>query len=632
MISVWQVESRHPGTVAREQIRQDQVFAHGVVEQLPQRWQARMLLKWTADRSRHDETVPLVKRDAKAQAWANTELRLWVDRLESIRLPLDASDDDICKVADQKAQEAASLSALLHCPVTLRIAMENYVRNIGIEPPLNDPKKTAHVRDIPAIARMTDAQWWRRKLRALHAKVVEGAAMSMGYVNRTSDCYVSNESLARRMQQNRRNAKMLENTVAINEQGDEYTLAELSALGIANKAIRRAELMTRIAGFEKIARDCNDVGLFLTLTCPSRMHKWKTLEKGKVIQNSKYDGTLPNEAQAYLSKQVWARTRAKWKRDGIAGYGFRIVEPNHDGTPHWHLLLFFKREKAEAAVKVLRDYALKDSGDEIGAKEHRLKVVEIDWSRGSAAGYIAKYVAKNIDGYMVDKDLLGNDAIESSARVEAWASTWRIRQFQQIGGPPVGVWRELRRVKVLPDEPPECMVRAWNAVNRIEEGDKVKRADWAEYVIAQGGVAVGRNSNVRMEKKEVEGIGRYYEPNKPVPIGVSADHWELLPVLGDEILSDEQVTEMMEAEEVAPVEFKRFSRTVIAKSVRHVWEIIAAKMRGMVDIVLRVQAVANARMARFMELAGLRNAAKAAGDWVAEAMLQVQVDKVLAET
>ena len=91
---------------------------------------------------------------------------------------------------------------------------------------------------------------------------------------------------------------MLEATTATNELGQEYALAELAAKGIANKAIRRGELMTRIAGFERIAVDCAHVGLFFTMTCPSRMHKWRTVAGGKVVENRRYDGTTPKEAQA----------------------------------------------------------------------------------------------------------------------------------------------------------------------------------------------------------------------------------------------------------------------------------------------------------------------------------------------
>jgi hypothetical protein len=168
---------------------------------------------------------------------------------------------------------------------------------------------------------------------------------------------------------------------------------------------------------------------------------------------------------------VWQLTRSAWDRSGISAFGFRTVEPHHDGTPHWHLLLFMRKSLAQSACNIFEKYALAEDGDEPGAKNNRLKTIFIDPTKGSATGYVAKYVAKNIDGYNVGADSYGRDAVVSALRIEAWASVFGIRQFQQIGGASVTVWRELRRLESsgIDESFLATLIRA------ADEGD------WAEY-------------------------------------------------------------------------------------------------------------------------------------------------------
>jgi hypothetical protein len=537
----------------------DQQWATTRVAQLPNRWRRKLLASWERQRGQFDPTD--WRSEGEANRTANLNLLHLTDTLGAVRLPLDATDENVCERANVLAAQCGELAQVYHTADLLREAMGRKARANGVEPP------PATITDTGALRRMTDPLWWRRGLRKHHAKAVEGAAIAMGYVNKTRDIYVSNESLTRRGQQNKRNADAMEATTARNELGQEFTLAELAAKGTANKAIRRAELMTRISGFERIARDLGHAGLFFTITCPSRMHKWRTVKGGRVMENPRYDGTTPRDAQSYLAK-VWARIRASLKRQGIGIYGFRIAEPNHDGTPHWHLLVFHKLGAYETLRDTVRRYALQDSPDERGALVHRVDFKPIDWSRGSAAGYIAKYVAKNIDGYRVEKDLYGTDALETSARVEAWASTWGIRQFQQVGGPPVGPWRELRRVKELPHGAPAHLEQAHNAVNKVAviEGKENASVAWDHYCKAQGGVFCGRDYRIKISKQEVEGLGRYGDPLPPKPIGL-------------ETTSLETYTPAHMAWMNPP---GRATRVVhwFVESVRHVWEIVGRMGRA----------------------------------------------------
>jgi hypothetical protein len=119
----------------------------------------------------------------------------------------------------------------------------------------------------------------------------------------------------------------------------------------------------------------------------------------------------------------------------FAPFGFRVAEPHHDGTPHWHLLLFLRPEEVEYATAIFRKHALKEDGYEPGAQEHRFTVTPIDEKFGSATGYIAKYISKNIDGYGMDGEL--DD--ESGQPVKEMAK--RVRVGVALEYPPVSADR-----------------------------------------------------------------------------------------------------------------------------------------------------------------------------------------------
>jgi hypothetical protein len=161
-------------------------------------------------------------------------------------------------------------------------------------------------------------------------------------------------------------------------------------------------------------------------------------------------------------------------------------------------------ECVEQAREIFRKYALKEDGNEPGAQENRFQVVPIDDAHGSATGYIAKYISKNIDGFALDgekDDETGEDLKEMSLRVSAWASRWAIRQFQQIGGAPVTVYRELRRLGdrelVLHPE----LETARQAANGGE---------WDNYVLAQGGPLVERDKlRIRLNYETTENGNAY---------------------------------------------------------------------------------------------------------------------------
>lgn len=506
-----------------------------------------------------------------AKKHGEKESRYWLrdlaDHFKGLPFKFSANDADLVHEADTTAKNMA----MLHKAGTPLARLLSIAMSKGID----EVKGTD---DDAIMARLECPIHWRRKIRQGFNRQAETIIRNeLGFVHGRNQLYISDDGCDRYLQRQKRNKAMLELMIAVNDLGQEFTLQELSDVSVSNPAIRRAELMTRIAGFESMAIDLGHAGEFITITCPSRFH---AVYERSGQRNDKFDGSTPKEAQAYL-QTVWGRIKSRLDRMGIKIYGFRVAEPHHDGCPHWHGLFFMDKKHVKDFRRTVARYACRADRKELGlryvetkieAKElaterrrYALKVAEttgqkvpaqswfvqqisveadywanadykvfarvgarvdfkaINWAKGTAAGYIVKYIAKNIDGVKNNGDSVGPDfeddklrsVQETAVRVIAWASTWGIRQFQQVGGAPVGVWRELRRIDV--DKHTDLGQDIERAARAADVGD------WGKYVAIMGGIGVSRKDLPLMPHKDpVDTLNRYNEPCQPVLRGIKS--------------------------------------------------------------------------------------------------------------
>lgn len=344
----------------------------------------------------------------------------------------------------------------------------------------------------------------------------ENQLRAVGNVHKRATPYISRDALADWLEQRRKNREFFKSHELADEEGNRVSLESMVDASISNPAIRRHELMARMKGIEFVAQSRGDVGVFYTITCPSKYHA--TNASGHA--NPKWNHSDVKQAQKYLTN-LWERIGSKLGREGLRVYGFRVAEPHHDETPHWHLLLFMRPEERNAITSIMRSYAVKEDRAELGKRTGaRFTAKRLDPKKGSATAYIAKYISKNIDGYALDgeKDHETGKPLKETARLAmAWASRHRIRQYQPIGTPPVTVWRELRKLNnALQAE--LIKSRGYKRGQRLlsdPEMDAVMAAAdagcFATYIMRQGGVLIPReNYAVRLA---------YHDADKPNAYG-----------------------------------------------------------------------------------------------------------------
>lgn len=441
---------------------------------------------------------------SKSRNEANTDLRTWRTVAAECGIAINADFQKIEELTEEKNNNA--LIALKwggRDAAGQYRSLSRYCIDNGVTPPEPNENKGGSRTTEGCIKRMLDKNWWRKQLRKKILQERERIAVKLGLVSKKKDIYCSREAREDKLAQDERNERMLENLVATDGTVS-ISLAEVAKSTISNPEIRYAELMTRLNGFEQMLKEAGQETIFVTVTCPSRMHS--VLSKSN-RPNPKYDGTTPAEAHQYLQK-TWEKTRAKLNRKEIQLEGYRIAEPHHDGCPHWHLALATDPEHKNELIEIIEDYFTQTDPNEKGI-ENRVKIELVR----SIAGYLSKYVSKNIDGKHVDKDFHGHDAKAGAVNVRAWASLWNIRQFQPIGGASVTTYRELRRIRD-PKQVPADMLDIWKAADA---------GDWAEYETLQGGLNTPKSTHkIKIAKAWSDQLNRFDERLGYITIGLEA--------------------------------------------------------------------------------------------------------------
>lgn len=380
---------------------------------------------------------------------------------------------------------------------------------LGITPPcwpsleIRPDRRTApNPERVPgAVMRLSCATWWNSQLRHLRDIWREELLRAAGLVSRKTSVYISHEALLDWREKRQRTRDFLKAWDIENEEGERFSLEDIYWAGLSNPRNRRNEMMTCARGMEQVAEARGDVAFFVTITAPSRFHSVN--DDGSL--NPKYCGATVRDASDYLVYRFFAAVRRAIDKAGLGWYGVRTVEPHHDGTPHWHMLVFTSQENEARITEIMRNAAIREDRAELGDDiSPRFKCEKIDPAKGTPTSYIATYIGKNLDAsaFMgndpktgkpyVDKES-GKTMAETVENAIGWAGLHRIHQFQFFGIPPRQVWRELRSLAGQ-------MARNPTAPQRLDHDDIdaiLAAADvgcFATYITRQGGVLIPRNT------------------------------------------------------------------------------------------------------------------------------------------
>ncbi|UJD79835.1 replication endonuclease [Serratia rubidaea] len=454
-------------------------------------------LKLVARRERLDDLLRLPELDKRAvqllATFTAAHFESLLDQQCKSQLSCDATQNKILRVYVTLGTEAERFGVI---PPSWQ-SLNPYLRRRG-EPPYDK---------IPgAISRLCCANWWFSKLWSLRCRWREELLRAAGLVRKQDSAYISADALAHFREQRRRTREFLKAFELTNDDGFSIDLEDAFYAGPSNPRHRRIEMMTTVKGMQEIAEMRGDCAVWCTITTPSRFHATKS--NGRL--NPKWTAQTVRDSNNYLVNRFFASVRKKLNRNDLRWYGIRVAEPHHDGTVHWHMMVFCRPDDRDDIIGIMQTFAIRDDRAELGNDiTPRFKTELITAEKGSPISYIATYIGKNLDAEPLrkpNKDTgappvdheSGKSMADTVEHALGWASLHRIHQFQFFGIPSRQVYRELRRLATQLDRQGVDARKNQRLTDKAMD-DVMSAADAgciATYIMKQGGVLTPRRDHV----------------------------------------------------------------------------------------------------------------------------------------
>lgn len=329
-----------------------------------------------------------------------------------------------------------NLLEMLHLvtPEELEARQKSFIQNLYIYEEVDSKRKIDFsVRTVQALKRACDYRSVKKQLvKIANEERINEEARYAKIGGQTNEPYCSDQTLAFRKQQQDITKETLSKIYVSGKHSDQLiTLADLAL----NQELQKFNKLYHLTkNIELMADEAGLTGYFITFTAPANFHPNPI--KGK----KSYDQVDVRNAHTHIQKG-WKLIRARLAKAGIplsttTFFGLRTVEMHQDGCAHWHLMIFTTPENFSVFDNI---------ANKIFPGYNQWKYEVIDKSKGDAASYIFKYIAKAVDSSQFTHAKLKPDSLDSelfaldksvlthASRVSAALKAQRIRQYQCFG-------------------------------------------------------------------------------------------------------------------------------------------------------------------------------------------------------